>query len=155
MWRLVNGSVCSKYMYYSIIPRSHSTRAQFPTQAVLDGAMAVNTTGILTTVTCSVPNQFYVNSTIATNWSISATSADGCTVNTVFNPSNSDQQFSVLNVPNCGSNSTDPTFQPVRSSPPSAVLTHSVPFRFSFGSGENNQTRAPRCFANLLCSFLT
>jgi len=86
---------------------------EFPTQAVLSGSMAVNTTGILTTVSCAIPNEFYVNSTIATNWTVSATSADGCTVNTAFNPSNSDQQFGVLNVPNCGSNSTDPTFQPV------------------------------------------
>jgi hypothetical protein len=76
--------------------------------------MAVNTTGILTQVTCAIPNEFAVNSTIATNWTVTATSAEGCTVNTNFNPSDSAQQFGVNNVPNCGSNSTDPTFQPVR-----------------------------------------
>jgi hypothetical protein len=86
---------------------------EFPTEAFLDGSMAVNTTGILTQVSCAIPKQFSVNSTIATNWTVSATSADGCTVNTSFDPSDSDQQFGVDNVPNCGSNSTDPTFQPV------------------------------------------
>ena len=116
--------------------------------------MAVNTTGILTTVSCAIPNEFDVNSTIATNWTVSATSADGCTVNTAFNPSNSDQQFGVLNVPNCGSNSTDPTFQPVRFPypRPQPIL---IPFRFSFGSGENHQTGAPQCSAKQLYSFMT
>lgn len=86
---------------------------EFPTDNFLDGSMAVNTTGILTQVTCAIPNEFAVNSTIATNWTVTATSAEGCTVNTNFNPSDSAQQFGVDNVPNCGSNSTDPTFQPV------------------------------------------
>jgi hypothetical protein len=85
----------------------------FPTQDFLNGSMAVNTTGILTQVSCAIPNAFSVNSSVATNWKVSATSADGCTVNTNFNPSDSNQQFGVENVPNCGSNSTDPTFQPV------------------------------------------
>jgi uncharacterized membrane protein len=90
-----------------------TARFEFPTEAILNGSMAVNTTGILTQVSCAIPKQFSVNSTIATNWTVSATSADGCTVNTSFDPSDADQQFGVENVPNCGSNSTDPTFQPV------------------------------------------
>jgi hypothetical protein len=143
-------------MYYSIIPRSHSrsSRAQFPTQDFLNGSMAVNTTGILTQVSCAIPNAFSVNSSVATNWKVSATSADGCTVNTNFNPSDSNQQFGVENVPNCGSNSTDPTFQPVRFPlPPSQPLL--IPFRFSFGFGERNQTRAPQCSAKQVSNFMT
>lgn len=104
-----------------------SFRAQFPTDAFLNGSMAVNTTGILTTVDCAIPNQFAVNSSVATNWTVSAVSADGCTVNTNFNPSESDQQFGVVNVPNCGVNTTDPTFQPVCSPFPSlSALAHFV-----------------------------
>jgi len=85
----------------------------FPTDPYLNGSMTVNTTGILSSANCAIPNQFSVNSSIATNWTVSTTSADGCTVTASFNPNDSDQQYGVLNVPNCGSNSTDPTFQPV------------------------------------------
>ncbi|KAF8259241.1 hypothetical protein EI94DRAFT_1616713 [Lactarius quietus] len=85
----------------------------FPTDAYLNGSMTVNTTGIVTTANCAVPNQFSVNSSIATNWTVTTTSVEGCTVHASFDPNNSDQQYGVLNVPNCGSNSTDPTFQPV------------------------------------------
>jgi len=90
-----------------------TARFEFPTNAFLAGSMSVNTTGILTNATCSIPSQFSVNTSIATNWTVSTTSADGCTVDASFNPNSADQQFGVRNVPNCGSNSTDPTFQPV------------------------------------------
>jgi len=79
----------------------------------LDGSMGVNTTGIATSVDCAVPNQISVNSSSATNWTVFASSADGCTVNATLNPNDSDQQFGVANVPDCGFNSTDPTFQSV------------------------------------------
>ncbi|KAH9036492.1 hypothetical protein EDB85DRAFT_1940369 [Lactarius pseudohatsudake] len=85
----------------------------FPTDTYLNGSMSINTTGIATDTNCKIPNQISVNSSIATNWTVSATSADGCTVNATFNPNNADQQYGVTNVPNCGANTTDPTFQPV------------------------------------------
>jgi hypothetical protein len=85
----------------------------FPTKAYLDGSMSINTTGIATTVNCAIPSETSINSSNATNWTVSATSADGCTVNASFNPSASGQQYGVENVPNCGFNTTDPTFQPV------------------------------------------
>jgi hypothetical protein len=113
----------------------------------LNGSIAINTSGILTTVTCAIPNQISVNSSSATNWTVSATSADGCTVNATFDPNDSNQQYGVENVPNCGSNTTDPTFQPVcssfhRSQP------WLIPFRFSFGSGNKNQIALPPFSAN-------
>ncbi|KAH8984541.1 hypothetical protein EDB86DRAFT_2810702 [Lactarius hatsudake] len=85
----------------------------FPTDTYLNGSMSINTTGIATDTNCKIPNQISVNSSIATNWTVSATSADGCTVSATFDPNNADQQYGVTNVPNCGANSTDPTFQPV------------------------------------------
>ncbi|KAI9439330.1 hypothetical protein H4582DRAFT_1948548 [Lactarius indigo] len=85
----------------------------FPTDTYLNGSMSINTTGIQTATNCKIPNQISVNSSIATNWTVSATSADGCTVNATFNPTDADQQYGVTNVPNCGANTTDPTYQPV------------------------------------------
>lgn len=85
----------------------------FPTDTYLNGSMSINTTGIQTQTNCAIPNQISVNSTIATNWTVSAVSADGCTVNASFDPNNADQQYGVTNVPDCGVNTTDPTFQPV------------------------------------------
>ncbi|KAH9052759.1 hypothetical protein EDB87DRAFT_1655642 [Lactarius vividus] len=85
----------------------------FPTDTYLNGSMSINTTGIQTNVRCAIPSQISVNSSFATNWTVSATSADGCTVNATFNPNDADQQYGVTNVPNCGANTTDPTFQPV------------------------------------------
>ena len=109
--------------------------------------MAVNTTGILTTANCAIPSQVSVNSSVATNWTVSATSADGCTVDAGFNPSASNQQFGVENVPNCGSNSTDPTFQPVctpfpRSQP---LLIHTIQVLFWFWQQEPNGFAAVFC----------
>jgi hypothetical protein len=60
--------------------------------------------------------------------------ADGCTVNASFDPNDSDQQAGIQNVPDCGPNTTDPTFQLVCSSFPYSFL-----FRFYFGFGINNQ----------------
>jgi len=116
--------------------------------------MSVNTTGIQTNTNCAIPNQISVNSSIATNWTVSAISADGCTVNASFDPNGADQQFGVSNVPNCGVNTTDPTFQPVCCSfPRSQPLL--IPFRFSFGSGNKNQVAPLPFSANRAYSFLT
>ncbi|KAI9459252.1 hypothetical protein BJY52DRAFT_1267275 [Lactarius psammicola] len=85
----------------------------FPTDTYLNGSMSINTTGIQTNTNCAIPNQLSVDSSIATNWTLSAISADGCTVNASFNPNDADQRFGVSNVPDCGVKTTDPTFQPV------------------------------------------
>ncbi|KAH9020401.1 hypothetical protein EDB85DRAFT_2004998 [Lactarius pseudohatsudake] len=85
----------------------------FPTNTSLNGSMSINTTSIQTNTNCVIAKQISVNSSIATIWTVSATSADGCTVNATFDPNNADQQYGVTNVPDCGADTTDPTFQPV------------------------------------------
>jgi len=54
-----------------------------------------------------------VTSSSANLSTLSATSVDGCTLQATFNPNNADQQYGVSNVPNCGANTTDVSFQPV------------------------------------------
>lgn len=79
--------------------------------------MGINTTGIQTNVNCARPNQLSLTPTSnANNSIISATSIDGCTVQLSLNPNNAEQQYGVVNVPNCGTTSTDVAFQPVRQS---------------------------------------
>jgi hypothetical protein len=76
--------------------------------------MTVNTTGIQTNANCAVPNQASVTASSTDTSTVSATSIDGCSVELPFNPSGAPQQYGVVNVPNCGVNSTDPALQPVR-----------------------------------------
>lgn len=78
--------------------------------------MGVNTTGIQTNVNCARPNQLSVTPSSNSSSIISATSIDGCSVQLNLNPNNAEQQYGVVNVPNCGSTSTDVAFQPVRES---------------------------------------
>jgi hypothetical protein len=80
--------------------------------------MGVNTTGIQTNVNCALPNQLSVTpSSNLTNTSIlSATSIDGCSMQLTLNLSDSSDLYGVVNVPNCGSTSTNVAFQPVRRS---------------------------------------
>lgn len=79
--------------------------------------MGVNTTGIRTNVNCALPNQLTVTpSSNANSSTISATSINGCNVQVSLNPNNAEQQYGVMNVPNCGSTSTTVNFQPVRQS---------------------------------------
>ncbi|KAF8495945.1 hypothetical protein F5888DRAFT_1615206 [Russula emetica] len=87
---------------------------EFPTNSYLNGTMGINTTGIRTNVNCGSPNQLSVTPTSNANDSIiSATSIDGCSVEVSLNPNNAEQQYGVVNVPNCGTTSTDVAFQPV------------------------------------------
>ena len=77
--------------------------------------MGVNTTGIQTNVNCANPNDMSVTPTGANSSTVSATSVDGCSLQLTFNPANADQQYGVVNVPNCDvSNTTSVDFQPVR-----------------------------------------
>lgn len=79
--------------------------------------MGINTTGIQTNVNCARPNQLSVTPTSNPNSSIiSATSIDGCSLQVSLNPFNAEQQYGVVNVPNCGTTSTNVSFQPVRQS---------------------------------------
>jgi len=79
--------------------------------------MGVNTTGIQTNVNCANPRQISVSPTSANLSTISATSADGCVRQLTLNPNDANQQYGVVNVPNCSvnnNNTLDVAFQPVR-----------------------------------------
>jgi len=76
--------------------------------------MGVNTTGIQTNVNCANSNDLSVASAGANSSTVSATSLDGCSLQLTFNPANAEQQYGVVNVPNCGvGNTTSVAFQPV------------------------------------------
>ncbi|KAH9980405.1 hypothetical protein BJV74DRAFT_857216 [Russula compacta] len=86
---------------------------EFPTTAYLNGTMGVNTTGIATETNCASASQISATSSTANATVVSATSIEGCSLEVTFNPNNADQQFGAVNVPNCGTNTTDVAFQPV------------------------------------------
>jgi hypothetical protein len=122
--------------------------------------MGINTTGIQTDVNCARPNQLSLTPTSNLNNSIiSATSIDGCSVQLSLNPNDADQQYGVVNVPNCGTSTTNVAFQPVRQ-PFSSSLgceddIHPVLSRFSSGFGNRTRTIRPPFSVNLAYSFST
>jgi len=75
--------------------------------------MTIDTVGIQTSVNCANPNQLSTNPVNSTATTISATSVDGCAVEVTVNPTNADQQYAVINVPGCGTNTSDVDFQTV------------------------------------------
>ncbi|KAF7290645.1 hypothetical protein MIND_01304800 [Mycena indigotica] len=87
----------------------------FPTDTGLNGTMTVNTTGIQTNPNCANPNAPPLfTRTNTTTALISSTSVDGCVGNVTIDPSVSQRQYGVSNVPNCGNTGTrNVTFQPV------------------------------------------
>jgi hypothetical protein len=62
--------------------------------------MAVQTSGIQTKVNCANPTSQRLDT--GTNFTITATSTQGCTAVVNFSPTSSDLQYGVTNVPNCG-----------------------------------------------------
>ena len=74
--------------------------------------MVVDTVGINTTVSCAAPASFTLNTPSSGNYTIQSTSAQGCQNTATFNPSDSEQQYGVVPVSNCGSASSV-SFQPV------------------------------------------
>ncbi|KAI9450036.1 hypothetical protein BJY52DRAFT_1304974 [Lactarius psammicola] len=70
----------------------------FPTDTYLNGSMSINTTGIQTNTNCAIPNQLSVDSSIATNWTLSAYLLTA-----------------VRNVPDCGVKPQTLLFNPTRS----------------------------------------
>ncbi|TFY76825.1 hypothetical protein EWM64_g7186 [Hericium alpestre] len=86
----------------------------FPTGDMLNGSVAVNTTAIQTNVNCANPLGTTLTTTNPANFSINATSVDGCGGGPAFfDPANAGQQYGVQAVANCGSGSTNASFQPV------------------------------------------
>jgi hypothetical protein len=59
-----------------------------------------------------MPQQMDLSAPSEGNFTINATSVDGCVKTIDFDPATADQQYGVSNVPNC-SNATDVVFQPV------------------------------------------
>jgi len=84
----------------------------FPTNPLLNGTISVNTSGIRTSANCNMPQQMDLSAPSEGNFTINATSVDGCVKTIDFDPATADQQYGVSNVPNC-SNATDVVFQPV------------------------------------------
>ena len=78
--------------------------------------MGINTTGIKTTPNCASPNQLSVTPSNANASIISATSVEGCSLQVDINPNDSEQLYGVINVPGCGTNTSDVAFQSVRQS---------------------------------------
>ena len=85
---------------------------KFPSNPVLNGSVVVDTVGINTTVSCAAPASFTLNTPSSGNYTIQSTSAQGCQNTATFNPSDSEQQYGVVPVSNCGSASSV-SFQPV------------------------------------------
>lgn len=74
--------------------------------------MVVNTVGIQTTVNCALPSSHVLNTPAAGNYTIQSTSAQGCSNTVTIDPSESEQQYGVASVSNCGQ-ATSINFQPV------------------------------------------
>jgi hypothetical protein len=85
----------------------------FPTNLYLNGTMGINTTGIKILPNCAIPNQLSVTSSNANSSTISATSVNGCSLRLSLNPNDAEQQYGVVNVPRCGTNTSDVAFQSV------------------------------------------
>ncbi|KAI0247421.1 hypothetical protein BJV78DRAFT_1364190 [Lactifluus subvellereus] len=79
----------------------------------LNGTVSVNTTAILTDTRCAVPNLLSFTPSNAGKLTVSATSTEGCSLEVAVDPTDAAQQYGVVNVPNCGANTTNPALQPV------------------------------------------
>lgn len=79
----------------------------------MNGTISVNTTAIKTDTRCAVPNKLLAAPSNTGDLTVTATSVEGCSLALAINPNNAAQQYGVVNVPNCGVNTTDPAFQPV------------------------------------------
>jgi hypothetical protein len=78
--------------------------------------MGINTTGIKTTPNCAVPN----NLTASTDGDVtilSATSVEGCSLQVDLNTNDVEELYGVINVPGCGTNTSNVAFQSVRQIP--------------------------------------
>ncbi|KAI0247416.1 hypothetical protein BJV78DRAFT_1245577 [Lactifluus subvellereus] len=78
-----------------------------------NGTISVNTTAIQTDTRCAVPNLLSSTPSNTGELTVSATSTEGCSLEVAIDPNNAAQQYGVVNVPNCGVNTTDPALQPV------------------------------------------
>ncbi|KZV65640.1 hypothetical protein PENSPDRAFT_703321 [Peniophora sp. CONT] len=87
----------------------------FTTNQYLNGSMAVNTSGVQTDVGCSNPAQINLNTADANNYSLTASSSQGCNLGpATFNPNSASALYGAVPVANCAADSqTDPEFMPV------------------------------------------
>lgn len=76
--------------------------------------MAVNTTGIKTDVGCANPISLSLTTSDPRNFSVTATSVDGCNLGpATFDPTSAEQLYGVQPVPGCDGAPADPRFQPL------------------------------------------
>jgi hypothetical protein len=77
--------------------------------------MQVNTTAVRTNLQCSNPISSTLDKTNPNNFTLTATSKEGCALGPIFfNPADANQRYNVTNVPNCAAlPETDPEFQPL------------------------------------------
>ena len=115
-WVTAEFSVSIKCDYHIRLTYSGCFRLQFEGYTNMNGTMNINTTAIQTDTRCAVPNQLSATASNTGDLTVTATSVEGCALALAVNPNNAAEQYGVVNVPNCGSNSTDPAFQPVRQS---------------------------------------
>jgi hypothetical protein len=109
-WATAEFTVCG--LHYS--QDRSSNLLQQPPDTVLNGTLAVNTTGIQTRANCNIPASESLFTTDSARYVINATSVDGCAASASFNPDTADQQYGIVTVPNCGqSSSSNITFNPV------------------------------------------
>ncbi|KAH7923217.1 hypothetical protein BV22DRAFT_1113507 [Leucogyrophana mollusca] len=92
---------------------SNGRLSQAPPQSLLNGSLAINTTGIQTKVNCVNAASLTLAPLTAGNFSISSTSPTGCASTVIFNSSDASQQYGVMNTANCAAAGQDIAFQPV------------------------------------------
>ena len=79
--------------------------------------MAINTTGIKTLPNCAIPNQLKASSDAETGITILSATIEGCSLQVDFNNNNDKEMYGVINVPGCGTNTSNVDFQSVRQIP--------------------------------------
>ncbi|KAG9312527.1 hypothetical protein JVU11DRAFT_6922 [Chiua virens] len=85
---------------------------QAPPGSYLNGTLAINTTAIQTQVNCVSPSSLNVHSANG-SYTASATFPGGCSASNVFNSTNGDEQYNVVNASSCASSGSAIVFQPV------------------------------------------
>ena len=88
--------------------RSHATCSQipfqFPDQPGVNASLTVNTTGIRTNAGCSNPSSISLDTSNTSQFTITASTSDGCTGLAHFNPTSAEQQYGTASTNNtsCG-----------------------------------------------------
>lgn len=74
--------------------------------------MVVNTVAVQTNVNCALPHSYVLDAPGTGNYTIQSTSDEGCSYTVNINPADSEKQYGVVPIPNCGP-ATGVDFQPI------------------------------------------